>query len=347
VAKEMSMRDMLETAFDASEEDDEDVIQGELDFGDEEAGEEIDEHSESAEVEEPEAEEDDVEELTEDDVAPEPEPEPDNKAPASWTPEAREAWKKIPPNARAEIQRRENELGRVFRETAQDRQFVDQYLNLMEPYMPMLRSSGIAPLEAVGRFMNTAQVLQSGTTAQKAQMVSSIINDYKVDLQTLDTVLAGMPVPQQAQQLAPDAMIQQQLAPVYSFMQEVQRGRQQVAQRTAQQQQAEIQAFAKDKEFFQDLAPIMADFMDVAASRGQEMDLNVAYGMALNSRPDIQKVMQQRAAAGNAAGNKRKLGRKRRAASSVRDSSTGPRGSSGKTRSLRDDILGAMEDAED
>jgi hypothetical protein len=48
-------------------------------------------------------------------------PAPQDRAPQSWSPAAREEWTKTPPNVRAQITKREKEIATALQESAGDR----------------------------------------------------------------------------------------------------------------------------------------------------------------------------------------------------------------------------------
>jgi len=268
--------------------------------------------------------------------------------PVSWRGEGKEAWANVPPAAQAEIYRREQEINNTLRETAQDRQFVGQYLNTMQPYMGLLQQRGVAPLAAIQNFMQTGAVLSTGDPQAKAQMVAQIIEEYGVDIPHLDDILstsANNPQGQDNSQVIQRA-VQQQMAPMNQWIQQQNNQVQQQNNQQAANINRQIGEFASTHEHYDDVKMQMADFFDVAQANQQSLNLEQAYEMALNLRPDLRKVAQQKMKAAQAKANKIKMAKKRRAASSLSNSDGGPRGGGRKSNTMHNDILSAIDELE-
>jgi len=189
--------------------------------------------------------------------------------------------------------------------------------------------------------MQTAAVLSQGNVHQKAEMVASIIKQFSIDIETLDSLLAGE-VSQGGGSPDVQNVVQQQLAPVYEFMNTVQSARQQSQQQAQARINQELQTFSQTHEFYSDLAGTMADFMDVYAQSNRSLDLEGAYALALNAHPEIKKIVDQRAAASKAKGATRS---KKNAASSVVDESTSTVSGAKGANSIRDALLESWDDA--
>lgn len=272
---------------------------------------------------------------------PEVQPEPGLKPPVSWKPAVREKWSTLPPDVQAEISRRETEIQRGLSQAANARKFTEEFFRVVNPYETLIRAQNSTPLAAVSNLMNTAARLSLGTPAQKAQVIAEIIQNYAVDIQTLDSVLAGQAVPDEGAKIS--QLIQQQLAPVQQFMQQIGQARAQRQQRMTAQIDSEIEQFASEADFFEDVRLDMADILDMAAKRGQEMSLDEAYARAVALNPDIAKIVSQRMAARQQQGTSQEaVQRARLAASSVRGSppAAGAKGTP-------DSIRGALEAAWD
>jgi hypothetical protein len=214
------------------------------------------------------------------------------KPPASWTPAAREKWAALDPDIRAEVHRREGEAQRVLQQSAQSRQFVDAFENVVRPFEVFIRSENASPLQAVQNLMSTAAEFRVGTPARKVELVAGIIKNFGIDLQALDSVLAGE-VPQgggQQQQQYRDPRVDQLLA-------SQQQREQQLSQKATADAHAALTAFAQSHEFYNDVQNTMADLMELKAKRGEPIDLEKAYAQACNLHEDISTLLAQRAAA--------------------------------------------------
>lgn len=236
--------------------------------------------------------------------------------PAGWKATAREHWSKIPKQAQEEIVRREKETAQVVRQSAQSRQMANDFQNVVNPFLPMIQAQGSNPMQAVKNLMTTAAGLTVGTQEQKARIVREIIQNYGIDIQTLDAVLAGQPVqhqqnPGQQNQLAPPAWAN----PIFQFMHGVQQTQQQRQQQVLMDAESQTEQFAAKHEFFEDVREEMADLMEVAARRGVTVTLEQAYEKAVALNADLAGVVSQRRAAQKASGSN--IQRNRNAASSI------------------------------
>ena len=263
---------------------------------------------------------------------------PELKAPQSWTPQAREKWAGVDPEIKAEIHRRESEAGRVIQSAAQQRQFVDAFERLMQPYEMFIRAENSNPLAAVDNMMRTAAQLRVGTPAAKVEIVAGIIKNFGIDLQALDSMLAGQApqFAQQQQQPLHDPRVDQLLA-----MQNHQ------AQQAAQFEQQSIThglaQFAQGHEFYGDVANTMADILEVQTRQGIPIDLEKIYARACQLHDGVSTILQQRAAAQNTSSNRAAVLRAKRAASSVKGDGT----PTGATIPKNDSVRAAIEAAID
>ena len=235
------------------------------------------------------------------------------KAPASWKPAAREHWNKIPKGAREEILKREKEIDLGLQKASGHRKIADEYASVIRPFEQLIRSQNSTPAQAITNMMHTASRLALGSKTQKAQVVAEIMKNYDVDVEALDTLLAGKTLPAEEDKIT--KILEKQLAPLREFVGEFQNTRRQSEQQTEGQIQQELETFAADpkNEFFNDVVDDMADIMELASNRGQKITLEAAYAKACGLHPDVSKVINQRQAA-----KKPNLGQKRHAASSIK-----------------------------
>lgn len=219
----------------------------------------------------------------------------DDSPPMSLPPAAREAWKDTPPAMREAIAKREAdyEAGIVkYADNARRAEQMDQALGPFQQYFAM---DGGNPAATITGLLQTASLLQMGTPQQKATAAAEIINRFGVDIQTLDNVLAGSPAPQGQRQQGQQAMTPE------AIRQMIQRGiHEGVQQYESRQQltsaQQSLEAFRNDPkhEFYNDVAPLMADIIDVNHRQGKQLTYEEAYDMACQMRPDIQAILQAR-----------------------------------------------------
>jgi hypothetical protein len=222
--------------------------------------------------------------------AAEPAAEPEGtKAPASWSPAARETWKDLPAAAQAEVAKREQQTQQALQESAKARHFSNTFGDMASRYAGFISANSGNPLQEVEGLLQTASVMQSGTQVQKAQMAAQLIKNFSIDIQTLDDVLVG----EAPQNQVPDE-VQNRLNQLEGYFQQ-----QQTVQRNQQLQKqqamnAEVEQFVASHEFANDLRGVMADFMDIADRQGAKITLDEAYTRAIGTRPDIQQLLANR-----------------------------------------------------
>lgn len=264
-----------------------------------------------------------------------------NAAPQSWGVAEREAWAGLDPAVQAQIHKREKEINEALSYTGEARQFHDQFGQMIQPYAGLIAAEGSNPLAAVDAVMQTVSGLMQGTPGTKAQLIADAIKQYGVDINQLDSLLVGE-MPSEDPNAHVESLVQERLAPVQQYIDQQQQFQQQQQQQMYQANQQEINAFIQAHEFAQDVSPQMADFMQVAAQNGQNMSLDEAYQRAIQIRPDVQQVINQRMAAGSAQQNGQLVEGKRRAAVSIPSGGQLQSGAAAPT-SMRDQIAAALE----
>jgi len=233
----------------------------------------------------------------------EPKATPQERAPASWRPDVREHWGKLPAEVRAEVARREREMQSTLQETAEARRFTEQLQNVIRPYEMFIKAENSNPLQAIDNLMSTAAKLRTGTAPELAQLVAGMVKQFGVGrfgqgfIESLDSALAGEvprvdPVQNQVQQA-----LQQQLAPVQQFMSQFQQAQAVQQQRMQQEAVGEVQTFLERAEFGEDVREEMADILEVAQRRGRDLSLQDAYKQACLVNPRVRSVLEQRAKA--------------------------------------------------
>jgi hypothetical protein len=273
------------------------------------------------------------------------------KAPAGWKPSEREQWSKIPRPLQERITAREKEMADVMANTKQARSVNDYVSKMGETYGNLAKEAGFNhPLEAATAALGTMRTLSGGSTREKAQEVASLINQYGIDIETLDDALVNMPSPKGQQQRDPQSarleqMMEERLRPFQEMMTNQQRQQQQAEQQRGQQATQAVQEFSQNAEFLNDVREDMADIIELAAKRGVDLTLQQAYDRACNAHPEIANVIMQRREQDQIKGNQSSLQSKRSAASSISGRKSGSGGSSGGS-SLRDTLAQAYDEAQ-
>lgn len=270
-------------------------------------------------------------------------------APLSWQPKEREQWSKVPRPLQERIKARELEIEQTIAYTKDARAVHEHFGKLAQSYAPVLAAEGIQhPLQAVEGLFSTVAKLRMGTPHQKAEEITRIIQQYGVDIPTLDNVLSGTPIGQgQPAQGQPNAQLEQlldqRLAPVNQFMEAIDKLQNQQQSQGRQQAQESVKEFAAQAEFLADVREDMADIIDLAAKRGVTLTLEQAYDRACAAHPQISEILQKRANDKLIIEGKQTLEQKQQAASSLSGRQSGSGGANAPT-SLRDQLSQAWDE---
>lgn len=225
-----------------------------------------------------------------------------DKAPASWRPEVREHWSQLPETVRAEVARRETEVQRTLQETAQARQYAEAINKAFAPYEAYIKAENANPLQVIDNLMGTAVRLRTSTGPELANLMAQMVNQYGTGrfggqfIEMLDSALAGNSPKSDPQQAQLQQVIQQQLAPVQQFMSQFQQAQAAQQAQVAQKAASEVEQFLTKTEFGNDVREEMADLLEVASRRGQELSLVDAYKQACMLNPQVRQVVMQRSA---------------------------------------------------
>jgi hypothetical protein len=228
---------------------------------------------------------------------------PGERAPASWRPDIREHWGSLPEPVRAEIQRRETEVARTLQETAEARKTAEAVMKTIEPYQAFIKAENSNPLQAIDNLMGTAARLRTGTAPELAQLVAGIVNQFGTGrfgngfIEMLDSALAGQTPRQDPQQVAIEQVLNQRLAPMQNMLTQFQQAQLQQQQQATQAAQTEVSTFLQRAEFGEDVREDMADIIEAAQRRGQNITLQDAYKKACLMNDNVRSVISQRSKA--------------------------------------------------
>lgn len=229
------------------------------------------------------------------------------KAPQAWTPAAREAFTKAPPEVQAEVVRREAEITRALNDAAPARKVAEQVQRTLAPFEGLARANGMDVMGYAGTVMQMAAQLFQGPPGNRAALVAQLIKQAGVNPEDVNPYLSGEAAPQAHQPaFDPRAEVQKVLAEERQRM-EAERG------------QATVQEFiATQPEFLNDVWPDMVAVINSDRAAGRKTDLPKAYDRACRMNEDVSKVLGQRKAAETAKAAAAEMARKKAAASSVR-----------------------------
>lgn len=270
-----------------------------------------------------------------------------DRAPASWRPEVRDHWAQLPESVRAEVARREQEVQRTLQETSESRKYAEAISKTLAPYEQYIRAENSNPIQAIDHMMSTAVKLRTGSAPELAQLVAGMVQQFGTGrfgpqfVEMLDSALAGTSRPADNYQHV-QQVVQQQLAPVQQFMSQFQQAQAMQQQQIAEKASQEVSNFLNQTEFGNDVREEMADLMEVAQRRGQELSLQDAYRQACMLNPSVRSALQARANA-KSAQTQSGIAQKARAAAVSVSSSGAPMGAPKvQSDSVRDAIEAAI-----
>ena len=244
------------------------------------------------------------------------------KPPPSWSAKDREQWGELPANLQKTIIDRERNYSVGIQKHAEGAKFAQRVVDTLAPYRHIMIQEGADEVAAIGNLAQYAATMRVGTQQEKANTLARIIQQYGVDIPTLDDVLSGQGVDPETSKI--DQILQQRLAPVEQMVQDFNRGRQENLRSTDVRLQKEIDDFSSKAEFIEDVREEMADILELNAKRGQEMTLEQAYEKAVGMRSDIQGVLSSRNKQQQLKNSKRRIASKENAASSLDGGSQAP-----------------------
>jgi hypothetical protein len=216
------------------------------------------------------------------------------QAPIGWSPEAREGWAGIPEATKNQIIQRERDIEKNMANTGLARQESQVFNQIAGKYQAVMAAEGVNnPFQAIEGMFQTASRLRMGSPQAKAQQIAQMIKNYGVDIETLDSLLVGeAPKANPGQQV--QQMIDQRMQPVNQMMNQLAGMQQNKVQEQHNGASQQIGEFAKNAEFINDVRYDMADLMDLATKRGQNLSLKDAYDKACSVHPQISAVLQKR-----------------------------------------------------
>lgn len=207
--------------------------------------------------------------------------------PQAWKGPLKSKWSSLDPEIQAEVTRREREILREFGVSAIARKTANELTEIVRPYEARIRANGLQPLQAVNELFKADHLLSTAPPVQRAQYMARLIKQYGVDIQALDSALAGEAPDPAASRF--EQILEQRLAPVQQFIQYQQQQQQAYQQQSQQAAVAEIQAMMDNPTkypYFEDVREDMADLIDLAAKRGTVLSPGDAYDRAVRMNPE-------------------------------------------------------------
>jgi hypothetical protein len=189
--------------------------------------------------------------------------------PKSWAKEKHELWSKLPADAQDYYELREKQFLSGLDQYKGDAGYAKQVRDLVNPYMPLLRSQGITETDAIQYLFNAHYKLTQGSE-----------NDRRAAFDQLGRDLGFLQQQQSAQGEVNPALqaVQSELAKIKSTLSAEQQAKFTAAKRQAD---SEVQAFASDasRPHFNEVAQDMVGFINAG------LDLAQAYDKAVWANP--------------------------------------------------------------
>ena len=232
------------------------------------------------------------------DATPAPAPAPGAlKVPASWRPEAKAEFDKLPDVVKAEVIKREEDILRGIGQYRAAADFGTALGNAMKPYEQVMRQHNIDPVRHVGELFDIHQRLALGTPEVKQATLLALAKNFGIAMPSAPSSEDSPWVDPEVKTLREQI---QQLQSMHTQLVDQQTRREQ-AQTQAQQAQVrqqlstELNAFASDPEnaFFDEVA----DDMAVLIQSGRAPSLKQAYELAMRMNPAVQEKENLRIAA--------------------------------------------------
>lgn len=251
--------------------------------------------------------------------------------PPGWTPAAKSAYAKLPPEVQEAVARREQEINNGF---AKLRDFKG-----LEEYSEMAKASGTTLKEAFDRYKAAEDLLDRDFRGGVMQLCE-MYGVHPMQLaQEFASMFAGGQQPEQGQQPQPAnpelGLLARELAGIKEFVRTLS------TERETQEKQAingYVQQFSQDKMYFEDVRKDMAHLIRT----GQANDLEDAYDKACWMNPQIRDLLIKEQAAPQAA--QARVSQARRASGSLR---TGAPAGSSPSGSSNSNLRSALQEAWD
>jgi hypothetical protein len=210
-------------------------------------------------------------------VQPPPEPVKVVDPPQSWTSEQRTHWAKLPPETQEYILQRESEAHKA----------ITSYGERVKSYEPLERIITQHRQSFERRGLDAARAVETLFSAQDAldrNPVDGLINiglSYGIDLRPAFNGQQGS-IP------AADPRVGQLESRLSQWEQHLTQQQRAEAERQTAEAESTLNAFSKDKPYFQDVRAMMASFM----RDGHADNLQAAYDMAVNASPQTRERIQ-------------------------------------------------------
>jgi hypothetical protein len=199
-----------------------------------------------------------------------------SSAPKTWRKDAAAVWDQLPASAQAEIIKREGDIFSGIETYKADANYGIGFKQALAPYLPMMESRGVNPIEHIKGLLSSFDAIERGTPEQKMAIFKQVANDFGIDASSL---LQDQPYKD------PDVLaVNNHLKQVRKEIQELKSYRE---QETRSSINSEIENFSKDpgKIYFTELSNDMASLIE----KGICSNLKEAYDQAVWLNPNVRE----------------------------------------------------------
>lgn len=183
-------------------------------------------------------------------------------APKSWAKEKHELWNQLAPEAQEQIELREKQILDGFSQYKEHSDVGKAIVSAAAPYQDMLRQQGIDAPKAFSTLLAAHARLTSGTPEQRMLAYQELGRNL------------GLSQPTQG-----DPMVQEAYRAAMQSQQALQKFQQERMEEVRRGKEVEVDEFAKDKPYFDELADDMVVFINAG------MSLQDAYDRAMWANP--------------------------------------------------------------
>ena len=276
---------------------------------------------------------------------------PADAAPQGWTPAAKAMWAQLPPLARSEINRREQDFHRQLTRHDEERNFGRSFAEVAQQFAPVITRTGLPPQAVFRDVLNIVNLLQTGEPNAKAQLLRDVGMRHGLSPQQLAGLSQqnSQPGPS-GQQPSPQPMMIPPAVQTMLTEWEQQKQRQDQEQRENREREeqetlSQIMDFRSKPEarFFD----AVKDHMIANLQAGVARNLEEAYEQAIWARPDIRQILQSEADAQRAAEAEKRANaqRARLRGGSVRGGTGSVANATPQDRSLREELSANFAEA--
>lgn len=212
------------------------------------------------------------------------------EVPKTWRKEAAAHWAALPPEVRAEVQKREEDMFRGLEQYKGDAAIGRAMAQVLQPHADLMRQHNVEPGPLINSLLHAQRTLSFGTPQQKAEFVQNLVQQYGIEL----------PDPSQSAYVDPN--VQRLQSEVQRLQSSVTAQQQATVQARITEQKTAIDAFAADPKnvHFDAALPDMV----VLIEKGVCKTLPEAYERAVWMNPDLrQKEMARQQAEATAQKN--------------------------------------------